>query len=732
MEFLKEKLNLRLYQETILNTVSQKDTLVVLPTGLGKTHIAVALASLRLPLGKILFLAPTKPLIAQHLKTFSEYFSPTEKLAVFSGEVDPEKRNELWQKSQIIFSTPQTVKNDLLVRRIDFHDVALIVFDEAHRAVGNYAYSFLANEYIRQANTPKILALTASPGTDEAKINEICKNLFIEKIELRSKEDSDVKAYVKQTVVSYQLVDLPEEIKNIKLHLETAIKLRLDELKKLGFITNSEARLTKKALIALQLNLRAKVTQQKIDFSLAQGLSTCAALLKLRHAHALAESESLAALNKYFEELWKQASDTKIRAVKNIVNDFYVRAAYSLTTSAIEKNIENPKLFTLQNIVKKQIEISPKSKILVFTEFRANIPKILQVLGEISGANVHKFVGQSSKKDEGMNQKTQIDIINRLKGGDLNCLVCTSVAEEGLDIPQVDLVVFYSPIPSAIRSIQRRGRTGRQAAGKLAILVAKGTKDEAYYWIAKHKETRMAEVLSNFEIKKLDTFIDKTEKQTKNDIIIFADSREQGNIVDQLYLQGINVKVGQLKVGDFILSEDVCVERKIVEDFVNSLLDGRLFEQAKNLKSNFSLPLYLIEGNLEDMFKTRNVAPQALWSALASLVLDWKIPILFSSSPKETAEILATVAKREQIEKKKEVSIRGEHKPKTFAEQQQFFVEGFPMIGPTAAKELLKKFGNPKNIANASMDELQNVEGIGKKKAELIRKLLDSNYSFEL
>src|SRR3989344_8466394 len=170
MEFLKEKLNLRLYQETILNTVSQKDTLVVLPTGLGKTHIAVALASLRLPLGKILFLAPTKPLIAQHLKTFSEYFSPTEKLAVFSGEVDPEKRNELWQKSQIIFSTPQTVKNDLLVRRIDFHDVALIVFDEAHRAVGNYAYSFLANEYIRQANTPKILALTASPGTDEAKI----------------------------------------------------------------------------------------------------------------------------------------------------------------------------------------------------------------------------------------------------------------------------------------------------------------------------------------------------------------------------------------------------------------------------------------------------------------------------------------------------------------------------------------------------------------------------------
>src|SRR4030067_2305651 len=138
MEFHKEKLQLRLYQQTILSTVAQKNTLVVLPTGLGKTFIAVALASLRLKENsKILMLAPTKPLIAQHMKVFKDFFSPEDEIAMFSGEVEPKEREEIWHKSRIIFSTPQTIKNDLISNRISLENVSLIVFDEAHRAVGD-------------------------------------------------------------------------------------------------------------------------------------------------------------------------------------------------------------------------------------------------------------------------------------------------------------------------------------------------------------------------------------------------------------------------------------------------------------------------------------------------------------------------------------------------------------------------------------------------------------------
>ena len=169
MHLLKDKLQLRLYQQTILNTASQKNTLVVLPTGLGKTHIAAALASLRLAHGKILFLAPTKPLVAQHLKTFSEIFEPAEELTLFTGETKAESRPALWQKSKIIFSTPQTIKNDLISGKVSFDSVALLVLDEAHRATGEYAYTFLAREYAKLSQNPRILALTASPGKKERK-----------------------------------------------------------------------------------------------------------------------------------------------------------------------------------------------------------------------------------------------------------------------------------------------------------------------------------------------------------------------------------------------------------------------------------------------------------------------------------------------------------------------------------------------------------------------------------
>ncbi|MEK6807584.1 MAG: DEAD/DEAH box helicase, partial [Nanoarchaeota archaeon] len=143
MRLIKDKLNLRLYQQTILNSAIEKNTLVVLPTGLGKTHIAIALASLRLPQGKILVLAPTKPLVLQHSKVFSEFFLPKEEIGVVTGTTKQEERKDFLKNAKMIFATPQTIKHDLLSGKLSLKDFSLVVFDEAHRATGNYDYVFL-------------------------------------------------------------------------------------------------------------------------------------------------------------------------------------------------------------------------------------------------------------------------------------------------------------------------------------------------------------------------------------------------------------------------------------------------------------------------------------------------------------------------------------------------------------------------------------------------------------
>lgn len=212
-------------------------------------------------------------------------------------------------------------------------------------------------------------------------------------------------------------------------------------------------------------------------------------------------------------------------------------------------------------------------------------------------------------------------------------------------------------------------------------------------------------------------------------IKIILDTRELRNpIAKLLFEKNIKLEPKRLEVGDFILSDHVVVELKKVPDFVNSLLDGRLFTQAVELRRNFDKPLYIIEGVLEDIFEVRNVAPNAIRAALISLMLDYQIPILFSSQFEDTADILELIAKREQLDLKKEISLRGSKRIWSLSEQQQFLVEGLPLVGPSLAKALLKKFKTPKKIFNAKIDKLMKVAKVGEKKAESIRKLLDEKY----
>lgn len=213
---------------------------------------------------------------------------------------------------------------------------------------------------------------------------------------------------------------------------------------------------------------------------------------------------------------------------------------------------------------------------------------------------------------------------------------------------------------------------------------------------------------------------------------IIVDHRELRNpVARQLFELGAEIDAQSLDIGDFILSQDVCVELKKVPDFVNSLLDGRLFVQARALKSAYEKPLYIIEGELRDLYDVRNVNPKALRAAMVSLIMDFNIPFLFSSDPEETAEFLALIAKREQEDLKKELPLRVSKRARSLSEAQQFFIEGLPKIGPSLAKNLLRHFGSVKAILAAEHSDLCEVDKIGKKKAESIRHLLDLEYKEE-
>lgn len=728
----------RLYQETILSTCVNANCLVVLPTGMGKTMIALMLASQRFkqyPNSKMVFLAPTKPLVEQHLQTFRKHFEISEdELAVFTGLVKPEKRQEIWETAKVIFSTPQGLENDVISGRISLDDVSIMVFDEAHRAVGDYSYVFIAKQYNKKARHPRVLALTASPGSDTEKIQEVCSNLCIEEVEIRTDNDPDVKPYVQEMDIKWIKVKLPYEFLQVKKYLEASFKSKLAEMKKYGVVnTAALANYGKKDLLLLQGKLHSRIAHGEKDFEIMKSLSLAAEAIKVQHALELIETQGADSLKKYFEKLLTESRTTRVKAVQNLVRDINFKSAMIKADSLIEKNIEHPKLAELRKLVSGEIKKDNKTKMIVFTQYRDSASKIKEILDK-EGVLSEIFVGQAKKGTTGLSQKKQVEMLQFFRDGMFNVLIATSVAEEGLDIPKVDSVVFYEPIPSAIRHIQRRGRTGRQEKGNVAILVTENTRDVGYRWSAFYKEKRMhrnlEELRSTLKLgleKKGQTNLDRFAGE-ESSVTVFADYREKGSsVVKELIESNASIKLEKLDAGDFLLSSRAGVEYKTVADFVNSIVDGRLLGQIKELKRNFEKPLIIVEGT-EDIYSIRKVHPNAIRGMLATITVSYGIPIIYTKNSRETAALLMVIAKREQDESGRNFSMHGAKKPLTLKEQQEFIVSSLPSVGPGLAKELLKELGSVKSIINADEESLKKVEKVGEKIAKNIKKAVEEDY----
>lgn len=723
----------RKYQETIFVTAISKNTLVVLPTGLGKTAIAMMLAIQRLnmyPKTKVVFFAPTKPLSDQHINTFKDFLNiPEEDMVLFTGSISPAKRIKLWQNARIIFSTPQGFENDIISSKISFKDVSLVIFDEAHRAVGDYSYVYLASEYHKQSNYEKILALTASPGSKTETVMEVLENLFIESIEVRQTTDSDVAPYMQETDIEQLKVELPKEILKLRRYILDCFLSKLKAVKRLGFLRGSIASYTKTDLLKLQSALFMRLQKEK-SFDLMKAVSITAEAGKIQYALELVETQSIYATNQYLKKLEQESLTSKTKAVKNLVKDSNFRVARILSDKLLEQGIEHPKLAKLQSLCKLYTQANPESKMIIFTQFRDSASRIKEFLDkEKIGSEL--FFGQAKKNGIGHSQKQQKQIIQDFKDNNFSILIATSVAEEGLDIPSVDLVIFYETIPSAIRTVQRRGRTGRHKRGRIITLITKDTRDEAFKWVSLHKERRMYRIMN--DVKRKFSLSVKPEKkitaysEKKEDVKIYADYREKASPVLKLLSEkGVSINLETLRAGDFLLSDRTVIEFKTVEDFVSSIIDKRLFEQAAKLNSLYEKKILIIQGE-ESIYSIRRVHPNAIRGALASLMLNFNLSVIYTKTPEETAGILIALAKREQKDNERKF-IMHSGKPLTIKQQQEFIVSSFPGIGNTLNKPLLKYFKSVKNIVNAKKSDLKKVELIGKIKAKRLFELFNEGY----
>lgn len=806
----------RIYQQVLAADVLKNgNTMIVAPTALGKTIIAILVAADRLKKlkgSKILILAPSKPLTIQHEENF-KYFLNVPCTSI-TGAVKTDEREKRWKESQVICATPQTVESDLLNERYSLKDVSLVVFDECHHAVGSYSYVYLASRYVKECQNHLILGLTASPGHDKNKIKEVCENLFIQDITIKTEEDPDVKPYFNPINIDWIKVEMGPRLEKIRDLVNKALKVRLKGLKDLGIINTVSVnkRDILKARSRVQRKIGQSVNPPKECF---QAISILSAVINLQHALGLLESQGVAPFNDYVGRLRKKTT----RAAKNILLDPNFSKAVYLAREAEEYGLEHPKMKKLIELLKLELGMDGQTrlkslreegqnedspKIIVFTQFRDTLDMIHERC-EKEGIKSVRFYGQgTSDGKKGLTQKEQKNIIKSFKTGNYDVLISTSVAEEGIDIPAVDLVILYEPVPSEIRMIQRRGRTGRKSSGRMKVLITKNTIDEGYYWTSVRRESTMKtqlatqeaiedlklnaaerieiertarvvgkrenlieeeslssdaedsleEETSNEDIEEIDLeneneskLAEIKEKEAKKEksledaiyeelakapqnkeLVVYVDSREgNSKVIRALDTIGVKVKVNTMSVADYQVSEEVAIERKTAKDFVDSIVDKRLFKQARMMMEEFKKPIMILEG---DDFYSGFINPNAIRGAMTSIALDYGISIIPTRTAEDTAAMIKRIAIREQKGEKRSIQIRTERKPQNLWEQQLFIVESLPGIGPVHAKRLLEHFGTVKAVLEADEKKLQEVEGIGKKTAKNIREVIDGKYLY--
>lgn len=788
--FLRKEIEPRLFQQTILNTCIKKNTLVVLPTGTGKTIISILHVAYLLQKNVlngdgnyVLIMAPTKPLVNQHVKSFRSFLKlPPTKIVELSGAVPPAKRKDLISKAMIIIATPQTIRNDLIHGYLDPGKCLLAYFDEAHRAIGDYDYMHIADIFHEYNPETRFIALTASPGSAKKAILEVCRNLFIEAIESRPKNDPEIKKYIQEVDIERIEVPLPLEFEEILKTITYLGEQELSHLRNKNLTQKQFHAFYKGELLKLKKELSLNFQANYLE------IMACNRLMYIHILKEALESQGIPSAHTLITN-WR---DKNSKSIKGLFNLSEFREMVEKIELLYEQGVIHPKLLHLLDILDKVDLIN--SHVLIFCNLRATCYAISKALKQ-RGISALAFVGQGKGTKEGLSQKKQVAILEAFRRDEFPILVSTSVLEEGLDVDECNLVIFYEGTPSAIRKIQRSGRTGRKKKGRVIILTTHHSSDTVAHFVSNARERSMANLLGdinwlNEELKKpqkdlrtfapkeiekdeKETLVDKTDipeekenidshpdlgdklnsfrfaledakkwskeetkennqiNKTKNvkpkseiTVKIIVDSREKNSkILFYLKKEGIDLDFKQLDCGDYVLSDRVAIEYKKGDDLLSSIIDGRLFEQLGHLTNAYQIPILLIEG-----FPTGGIHPAAIAGALSSIMIDFGVNIIQTQNSEESSIILKRIAIREQKTKKRKTLIRKAMKLSNPNEKAIQVISSFPGINRTLASRLLVTFGSISKVINASIDELKEVEGLGPKKSEKMVNLSKQEY----
>ena len=470
------------YQFNIVKSIDRHgNTLVVLPTGLGKTLIGVCVIAKALSFGKkAMILAPTKPLSEQHYNALKKFMNiPQDQINLITGFLAKGSRAAIEKDSRIIVATPQTISNDLKNGLFSLEEFGAVIFDECHRAIGKYAYTYVANECA--VRDILIVGLTASPGGKKERINALVSTLNIKHIEARVTTDTDVAKYVMQKDVHIINVELSDRIKEIAGSLKPEMDSNLSTLNSMGLLRFKNFEYIPKGRLIDLGNQIGKITAVNYRMGAMVAYSK---LINLVHAYDLIMSEGIMPFSTYMESLYSR--DKKSKSLETLLKTNNMIAAREYALEALKNGEEHPKVLAVLDILRNY----RGRKVMIFAQYRSTVKMLVEYITN-NGIKAMPFVG----KKEGVTQEHQKKVIEEFRAGIFDVLVASSIGEEGIDIPGVDVVMFYEPIPNEIRNIQRRGRTGRLESGEIYILVARGTKDQIYLRVSEQREMKMLNLI---------------------------------------------------------------------------------------------------------------------------------------------------------------------------------------------------------------------------------------------
>jgi len=463
----------RKYQFFICRSSLFFNTLVCLPTGLGKTFIAATVMYNYyrwFKEGLIFFLAPTKPLVDQQYNAFMEIiigFNESH-IGQLTGKQNKKERRKAYTTARIFFMTPQTLANDLKNGLLDKQKVTCIVFDEAHRATGNYAYGVIVKELMEAKIGYRVLALSATPGPNIESIQQIIENLCIVRVEVRSEEDPDVKPYTHFKNIELIRVKKTSEIVKLEEFLIKVINIPQSFLQKLHVLpyTKSNKPLNKMVILEAQEKYkRGSFGQTRAESKMIY--SSFSSLLSLLCGLSMLLTHGIESLRVFCEKFSDSAEEKKGR--KPLVNSKEYKELMNYLEDINKAKKNHPKLEKMKELLIEFFSDKTRkdSQVIVFTLFVNSAQEICKYLESEEIIKPKIFIGQAN----GYTQKDQMRIINEFKAHKFNTLVATCIGEEGLDIGYVDLIVSYDCTGSPVRMIQRFGRTGRKKEGKVVILL---------------------------------------------------------------------------------------------------------------------------------------------------------------------------------------------------------------------------------------------------------------------